>query len=304
MENQRQDPVIVVERTERKRSKGLMAGVLGAALVAALGVGGTLAYLTYTTNQEKNSFTSNPNITADLLEPEWTQAAADTDKKSAPDNSDIPLEADNMIPGSEVAKNPFVVNTSVNGAKAWAGIKLQFEKWNGSGYVAMTDDEMNKVLKVYSLYATGETADPGIVPATGWTESAGDAADGARYFYYATALEAETADEFTGENDTDAYRNIPATKRTVALFDKVKFLETATQADIDALNEVLNPGGNTVDDPSWRVTVTGAVIGATGAASETAATFVTETAGVSWKGVLDAAAASAAGTGVRTPVVP
>ena len=294
MENQRQDPVIVVERTERKRSKGLMAGVLGAALVAALGVGGTLAYLTYTTNQEKNSFTSNPNITADLLEPEWTAGAAE---------GDAPLEADNMIPGSEVAKNPFVVNTSVNGAKAWAGIKLQFEKWNGSGYVAMTDDEMGKVLKVYSLYATGKNADAGIVSADGWTESTGDAADGARYFYYATALEAETADEFTGENDTDAYRNIPATKRTVALFDKVKFLETATQADIDALNDALNPG-DAVDDPSWRVTVTGAIIGATGAASETAATFVTETAGVSWKGVLDAAAAPAAGTGVRTLVVP
>ena len=286
MENQRQDPVIVVERTERKRSKGLMAGVLGAALVAALGVGGTLAYLTYTTNQEKNSFTSNPNITADLLEPEWTAGAAEGDAKDAPDGSKMPLEADNMIPGSEVAKNPFVVNTSVNGAKAWAGIKLQFEKWNGSGYVAMTDDEMGKVLKVYSLYATGKNADAGIVSAD-----------------YATALEAETADEFTGENDTDAYRNIPATKRTVALFDKVKFLETATQADIDALNDALNPG-DAVDDPSWRVTVTGAIIGATGAASETAATFVTETAGVSWKGVLDAAAAPAAGTGVRTLVVP
>lgn len=295
-----QNPTIMVERADEKRRTGLAAGVVGIALVAALGVGGTLAYLTYTTNQEMNRFTTNPNITADLLEPEWSSAALATDHATSPDSKAMPKAADNMIPGCEVSKNPFVVNTSVNKAKAWAGIKLQFEKWDGVGkYVSMTDDEVTKLLKVYSLYAANKvspTGGPsaGILMGDGWTESAAHAKDGAKYYYYDTALEAETADEHAAENTSNATLDIPAAKRTTCLFDKVKFLESATQTDIDALNTVLGD-----KNPSWRVTVTGAVIGATGAQGETAATFVDATHGVSWKTVLDGAQASAAGTGVR-----
>ena len=296
-----QNPTIMVERADEKRRTGLAAGVVGIALVAALGVGGTLAYLTYTTNQEMNRFTTNPNITADLLEPEWSNAALAAEHATSPDSKAIPKAADNMIPGCEVSKNPFVVNTSVNKAKAWAGIKLQFEKWDGaSKYVSMTDDEVAKLLKVYSLYAANKVSPPagpsaGIVMGDGWTESATQAKDGAKYYYYDTALEAETAEDHNAENASSATLNIPAAKRTTCLFDKVKFLESATQTDIDALNTVLGD-----KNPSWRVTVTGAVIGATGAQGETAATFVDDTHGVSWKAVLDGAQASTtAGTGVR-----
>lgn len=299
-----QNPTIMVERADEKRRTGLAAGVVGIALVAALGVGGTLAYLTYTTNQEMNRFTTNPNITADLLEPEWSSAALAAEHATSPDSKAIPKAADNMIPGCEVSKNPFVVNTSVNKAKAWAGIKLQFEKWDSTQgangeYVSMTDDEVAKLLKVYSLYAANKVSPPagpsaGIVMGDGWTESATQAKDGAKYYYYDTALEAETAEDHNAENASSATLNIPAAKRTTCLFDKVKFLESATQTDIDALNTVLGD-----KNPSWRVTVTGAVIGATGAQGETAATFVDDTHGVSWKAVLDGAQASAAGTGVR-----
>lgn len=300
-----QNPTIMVERADEKRRTGLAAGVVGIALVAALGVGGTLAYLTYTTNQEMNRFTTNPNITADLLEPEWSSAALATDHATSPDNQAMPKAADNMIPGCEVSKNPFVVNTSVNKAKAWAGIKLQFEKWDSTQgangeYVPMSNNDVDKVLKVYSLYAASKvspTGGPsaGILMGDGWIESVKHAENGAKYYYYNTALEAETADEHAAENTSNATLDIPAAKRTTCLFDKVKFLESATQTDIDALNTVL--GSN---NPSWRVTVTGAVIGATGAQNETAATFVDDTHGVSWKAVLDGAQASTtAGTGVR-----
>ena len=252
-----QNPTIMVERADEKRRTGLAAGVVGIALVAALGVGGTLAYLTYTTNQEMNRFTTNPNITADLLEPEWSSAALAAEHATSPDSKAIPKAADNMIPGCEVSKNPFVVNTSVNKAKAWAGIKLQFEKWDSTQgangeYVSMTDDEVAKLLKVYSLYAANKVSPPagpsaGIVMGDGWIESVKHAENGAKYYYYNTALEAETAEDHNAENASSATLNIPAAKRTTCLFDKVKFLESATQTDIDALNTVLGD-----KNPSWR----------------------------------------------------
>lgn len=291
-------PTIVIERSGRRRgNKRILAGILGLAFVAALGVGGTLAYLTYTTNQEANRFTTSPNITADLLEPAWTKAAADASAVKAPDNANMPADAANMLPGSVVAKDPFVVNTSVNGSKAWAGMKLQFEKWEATTnkYVAMTDDEATTLLKVYGFYTTGDAAAAGIAPGAGWTaiSDASYNTAGAKYFYYGTALEAETADEHDAESAA-AYLGIPEGKRTACLFDQVKFLESAAQADIDKLNTIL---GETT--PSWRVTVTGAVIGATGATGETAASFVKEKDSLSWKTVLDAAPATAANTGVR-----
>lgn len=291
-------PTIVIERSGRRRgNKRILAGILGLAFIAALGVGGTLAYLTYTTNQEANRFTTSPNITADLLEPAWAAAVADPSAVEAPDKVKMPKDASNMLPGSVVTKDPFVVNTSVNGSKAWAGMKLQFEKWDsiGSAYVAMTDADVATLLKVYG-FSTGGTAAAGITPGTGWTaiSDASYNTAGAKYFYYGTALEAETADEFAAESASAAYRGIPEAKRTAYLFDQVKFLESATQADIDALNAIL---GTT--DPSWRVTVTGAVIGATAATGEAAADFVTDNGGASWKSVLDATAAAKAGTGVR-----
>lgn len=291
-------PTIVIERSGRRRgNKRILAGILGLAFVAALGVGGTLAYLTYTTNQEANRFTTSPNITADLLEPAWAAAVADPSSVKAPDNESMPAAAANMLPGSVVTKDPFVVNTSVNGSKAWAGMKLQFERWDSasSAYVAMTDADVATLLKVYGFYTTGSPAAAGIAPGAGWTAitDATYNTAGAKYFYYGTALEAETTDEHDAESAA-AYLGIPEGKRTAYLFDQVKFLESAQQTDIDALNTIL---GET--NPSWRVTVTGAVIGATGATGETAVSFVAEKDGLSWMSVLDATAAAKANTGVR-----
>lgn len=278
----------------------MLAAALTIALVAVLGVGSTLAYLTYTTNQAANRFTvGDAKVTADLLEPEWDKAVTAAATTSvASDGTKIPDGAYNMLPASEAAKNPFVVNTSVNGAKGYAGMKLQFEKYNGTDYVAMTNGDVTALLKVYALSGATGTKTPGLTTAAGWTACTGadyDAAAGAKYYYYATALEAETAAEHNAEDATETL-GIPAGKRTTPLFSYVRFAENATQADVDALNAILKAAS--ADKPGWRVTVSGAVIGSEGI-TETAESFVDTAATLSWKSVLDAAPAATAGTGVR-----
>ena len=175
-----ENPYIVIEQKDEKKHRGALAIILTIAFCAILAVGGTFAYLTWTTNKTPNRFTTDYNVTADLLEPAWTNAittAGDT-AAYASDNTLIPAAANDMVPGVEVAKNPFVVNTTkdgdetTSGVKAFGGIKLQFQKWvantagSGTGsshtetgdWVNMTANEVDKLMAVYAFTtATGSS---------------------------------------------------------------------------------------------------------------------------------------------------
>ncbi len=226
------NPYIVIEQKDEKKKRGALAIILAIAFVAILAIGGTFAYLTYTANQTPNRFTTDPNITADVLEPMWTNAidtsASNTYKAS--DGTAVPEKADNMMPGDEVAKNPFVVNTSKNGSDEYVALKLQFQKYvqpgeNASatddGYVNMTSEEVDKLFAVYAFGGTESAAtgtkdtNAGWTTPTGWTQivyandtaagttdgtseaikgvTAGKAnSNGSMYFYYNSSIKAET----------------------------------------------------------------------------------------------------------------
>lgn len=72
--------------------KKLIAAIASACLTAALGVGITLAYYTSVSEAAVNTFTVG-NVNIDLLEPDWK-----------------PEDGRNLMPGAEVAKNPFITN--------------------------------------------------------------------------------------------------------------------------------------------------------------------------------------------------
>lgn len=72
--------------------KKLIATIAATCLVAALGVGATLAYYTSTTEAVVNTFTIG-NVKIELLEPEWK-----------------PTEGLDLVPGAEVEKDPFITN--------------------------------------------------------------------------------------------------------------------------------------------------------------------------------------------------
>ena len=291
MENH--EPVIVIDQKESTKKRGALAIVLAIAFVAILGIGGTFAYLTWTTNQTPNRVTTDPVVTADLLEPTWTTAAkasaeaTDDDKKGkASDGEYIPLAADNMLPGAEVAKNPFIVNTSKNGSKVYAGMKLQFQKWVATNaddktkgkYVNMTDTEVAAVLAVYAFYTpasdatdtTKATQTAGLTAGTGWTEIAASTSDGStsgtyaqagtKYFYYAPAVATgSTAYDVaikalpstwvaSSETASDAHWSIGADYRTTDIFTAVRMVNGATQEQINTLRKALNSKIDDDDD--------------------------------------------------------
>ncbi len=333
MENH--EPVIVIDQKESTKKRGALAIVLAIAFVAILGIGGTFAYLTWTTNQTPNRFTTDPTVTADVVEPAWTNAIDSTGTYKASDGTAVPKAADNMLPGTEVAKNPFVVNTSNNGSEEFAAIKLQFQKWQVTSegattgsYVNMSDADVATLLKNYAFLQAAGSADStaGLTLGTGWTQitdknyfdgtnagTAGSAnTSGAMYFYYGTALKAETEAVAEAESTTtnaDTW-NITSDYRTTPLFTHVRFIDTATQTNINALNKVL-AGSAKPADPGWRVVISGAAIQAT--SGKAASDFVDTTGTENWKTLLDqlknttdadSTAKPSAATGVRASKSP
>lgn len=69
--------------------------IVALALVALLAIGGTLAYLTATTNTKENTFTMGEGITGETEEPSWDSA-----------------NGEKFTPGKVIAKDPQIENTS------------------------------------------------------------------------------------------------------------------------------------------------------------------------------------------------
>lgn len=101
--------------------KKLAAGLASACLIAALGVGATLAYFTSTTDAKTNTFTVG-NVKIDLLEPEWK-----------------PEEGRTLMPGAEVEKNPYITNIG-----------------SGAGYVMLRVDGMAEMARKGFRVRTGD----------------------------------------------------------------------------------------------------------------------------------------------------
>lgn len=87
------------------------AGVLSAFTV----VGGITAYFT-DTDEKVNHFTVG-KIEIELEEPEW-------EKKPDEDKDGVPDEAENLVPGKRLTKNPMVKNTGINDAFVFMTVEI------------------------------------------------------------------------------------------------------------------------------------------------------------------------------------
>lgn len=268
-------PVVVIDSKQQKKHSAITA-LLVAAIVAILAVGGTFAYLTYTSNQVENRLTTASGITADVVESAWDQnVAADANY------------GQNMVPGDSVEKDPVIINTSVNDDKEFVAMKVTFEAKDADGqYKTIEDaDTINAIMSSYAFYATDTTdVKAGWNLGAGWTQvdtdaNAAYAETGVYYFYYSTALEHI-------QNYTDD-ANIAVASKTTALFDKVELLSTTTQETFAKL------------PADWHITIKGAAIQSVDNETKTAADFLDTSATPNWKGLLGATAATDAKTGVR-----
>lgn len=303
-----QDPMIVIEQKDENKKRGALAVILAIAFVAILAIGGTFAYLTYTANQTPNRFTTG-GLTADLLEPSWNKAAvgdnggtlvADgsvtgtvTAKYTSGDGTLIPHGAAEQLPGSTVSKNPFVINTSTNAdVKGYAGIKVQFQKWNktktgdeGGTWVNCSEDETKNILAVYNIESTAtdndESKTAGItslgddwsqVKADGSAVASAGTVNEKGQMYFVNSASLKSLGSLTAAVDEDATSDTwgytaggENPYATTELFKTVTFCKGATQANINTLLGDLDPTSVELDTgktftPGWRMVVSGAII--------------------------------------------
>ncbi|MCL1799522.1 MAG: hypothetical protein FWG23_07280 [Eggerthellaceae bacterium] len=90
----------------RKRKRVVILSIV---LVALVALGATLAYLSAITNERTNVFSFAPNITGSLEEPSWD-----------------PEKGQDLTPGREVPKDPYIVNTSEADVDEYVAIRVIF----------------------------------------------------------------------------------------------------------------------------------------------------------------------------------
>lgn len=317
------DEVVVIDQQGGHSSKAGFAIFIAIALFFTLGVGSTFALLSYAGNQTPNRFTVAQELTCDLLEPQFTNAAlADNGASSSSttvsaedvqyvgaDGIAIPKYAARSVPGTYYAKNPFVVNTAYTsnsddaGSNGFAGIKVQFQKVDSSGdYVNMTnDDDVAKLLACYYIgneaVTTGTDEEGQTIVSTNtdantlagfgdgtnsklgtnWYQllngsygatTAGKTSNGAMYFIYGKRLaNLETLSTQVTENassDTWGYdATADSTYATTPLFVQVRFIDSATNAQIDEMRKVLDPNKEVSTagyTPGWRMLISCGII--------------------------------------------
>ena len=152
-----------------KKKKGVaLTMVLCGLLVAVLAVGGTLAWMTTTTETKTNSFSvASGTMKATLTEPAFTAAEK--------------AKANKLKPGDIINKDPTVTNTTAaaDGTSEWVGLKLTFTK--GDGTTQLNSTEMALLLRVISYTINANWM--GGTPTVGTT-------DQNRTFYYTQRLAA------------------------------------------------------------------------------------------------------------------
>jgi len=99
---------------QNKKRKKILTIVLSLTLVAALAVGGTLAYLFSQTETKENVFTFADNIKGKLDEPKWN-----------------PKDAEQLVPGKKIDKDPQLTNNSTNAVTEYGAIRLTFQDGKG-----------------------------------------------------------------------------------------------------------------------------------------------------------------------------
>lgn len=173
-----------------------LAMILSIVLVAALAVGGTLAWLTQNTNVENNKFTlvqmesPNPDMDAKIIE------------------TFDPNDAKDLVPSKVVTKIVTLKNTSPKEISEWAAIKLTFQKGDQSTPAVMTD--LLRVMQIQSI-----AGNPDFFDSSKWVRKNTGDLQQQEIFYYKTKL---VKDEVTA-----------------SLFDSVKIKEEADNADMNLM---------------------------------------------------------------------
>lgn len=218
--------------------------ILGLSLAAVLGLGGTFAYLTATTGEKVNNFTSDNNVTG------TTDEVFDEDT------------AKDYHPGDVIQKQP-TVSIDQGSESAWVGLKVEYIDSKGN---ALPYDKFSKLATVEDFNTgTGETQ---------WTKSTNDHGN-TEFYIYNTALTGGTSATplFTQTKVNAGITTLSSEKtKTVYTYDadgklvateksKVGEKTTVYDADGNVLGEFkefnADTGALTTKLPSFTIKITG-----------------------------------------------
>ena len=204
--------------------KKIVAFILVFALALALGIGGTMAWLTAESGKVVNTFTvGDINITLDEV-----KLDAQGEKVTDGDGKEVRVQKNDyyVVPGSEYIKDPKVTVTA-GSEDCWLFIKVT-EK----GGVVTVEEDGKSVEKTFDNFVTYE------IDTTKWSEMPGHAG----YYYYKS------------DNDTA----VSAGESVEILVDnKIAIKNTVTKAMSNALNA--DKTANTADDVPTLVFAAAAV---------------------------------------------
>lgn len=126
-------------------NKKLRNTLIAVSLIAVVGIGGTLAYLSQVTNTKENTFTMGKGITGTTEEPNWKEE-----------------NGKEFTPGKVIAKDPQIKNTSDKSTDpVFVGATISYQKKNSDGeWVDATYAELDQFINIqYNKNEGFNTAD-------------------------------------------------------------------------------------------------------------------------------------------------
>lgn len=107
------------------KKKKLVIAITSVALLAAVAVGGTFAYLTAKPAKKTNTFTMGAALTGELKEVTWDNDPFTDETSNIPEAELGKTLAQNFVPGRVIPKDPTVKNTST-GTNAYVAVKISY----------------------------------------------------------------------------------------------------------------------------------------------------------------------------------
>ncbi len=188
-----------------KKSTKILLGAIVLVLVIALSVGGTIAYLTSTTGEVKNTFTiGKVAITLDEAPTDEYGAVQSGDRRTANEYK--------LVPGHEYAKDP-TVHVDAASESCYVFVKV--------------------VNELESLEAAGNTTIAAQIAANGWT-ALGTSAPGVYYKTWtagSATVDLVVFEQFVLANDADLSTLTPTANTDNAVDEVITITAYAIQAD-------------------------------------------------------------------------
>jgi predicted ribosomally synthesized peptide with SipW-like signal peptide len=141
----------------QKKTKQKVAAASACAMAAAMGVAGTLAYLT-DNETHTNTFSLGGDVEIDLTEPNWDQTDANGDG--------VPDAAEDLTPNGEVVKDPMITNFSDNDVVVFMRVTVPVKdvtKIDNDGTIMAVDYAQTGETNVAWSMAAADTNGNGVI---------------------------------------------------------------------------------------------------------------------------------------------